>query len=92
MRCFSSLLVWRPLRDANNISNHGTGTDTTAHALTCGTYFLTRDPTRLAELRKELVEAIPEVTSAPKCWAELERLPYLVRIVSTSPNIHADDA
>lgn len=59
------------------------GTDTTAHALTLGTWYLTKDPRRLAKLRKELESAIPDATTLPLSWGELEKIPYLVCVLST---------
>ncbi|KAJ9602769.1 hypothetical protein H2200_012549 [Cladophialophora chaetospira] len=61
------------------------GTDTTAHTLTIGTWYLMKNPTMLAKLRNELRTAIPnpDSNSLKPAW-ELEKLPYLNGIVKES--------
>ena len=81
MRCSSSLLVSPEniyISLATDIANHP-GTDTTAHTLTTGTWYLINNPDMLKLLRKELVEVLPDVDSGVTVdWATLEKLPYLV--------------
>ncbi|KAK7905311.1 hypothetical protein LTR67_000031 [Exophiala xenobiotica] len=63
----------------------GAGTDTTAHALTTGTWFLLKNPMILARLRKELCFAIVDVDSPTiLSWIELEKLPFLRAIIKES--------
>lgn len=61
------------------------GTDTTAHTLTIGTWYLMKNPTMLAKLRSELRTAIPDADSNElmSAWT-LEQLPYLNGIVKES--------
>jgi hypothetical protein len=58
------------------------GTDTTAHTLTVGTWYLLNNIDMLKTLREELVEVIPDVNSAVSVdWVTLEKLPYLVSFI-----------
>jgi cytochrome P450 len=64
---------------ADAFTFHGAGTDTTAHTLTMGTWFLINDEACLDKLRDELSTAIPEPNSeALVSSVSLEHLPYLV--------------
>lgn len=55
------------------------GTDTTAHTLTTGTWYLLNNIDMLKTLRQELVDVIPDLDSAVSVsWVTLEKLPYLV--------------
>ena len=53
------------------------GTDTTAAALTVAVFGILRNPHVMNELRVELRDAMPTVTTTAD-WASLEKLPYLV--------------
>lgn len=82
MRCSFSLLVSPEdifyLDLATDLANL-LGTDTTAHTLTTGTWYLLNNIEMLETLRKELVEVIPDMDSAVVVsWVTLEKLPYLV--------------
>jgi cytochrome P450 len=64
---------------ADAFTFHGAGTDTTAHTLTMGTWYLINDESCLAKLREELSKAISEPNSEMLVsLAVLENLPYLV--------------
>jgi cytochrome P450 len=55
------------------------GTDTTAHTLTTGTWYLLNNTDMLKALQREVADAIPDLHSAAILdWATLEKLPYLV--------------
>lgn len=82
MHCFSSLLV-RPedVIYTSLVSNSANllGTDTTAHTLTTGSWYLLNNVDMLEILRKELADAIPDMSSGiTVSWVTLEKLPYLV--------------
>lgn len=82
MHCFSSLLV-RPedVIYTSLVSNSANllGTDTTAHTLTTGSWYLLNNVDMLEILRKELADAIPDMNSGiTVSWVTLEKLPYLV--------------
>lgn len=69
------------------------GTVTTAVAISSALVYLLLDPDRLKVLLEELENAMPDMTK-PKRQAELEQLPYLVRIPAQiaslwSSNIHS---
>jgi cytochrome P450 len=85
MHCSSSLLV--SSEDAFYL-DLGTdfvnllGTDTTAHTLTMGTWYLLNNIDMVKTLRKELVDVIPDLDSAVTVsWVTLEKLPYLVSCI-----------
>lgn len=61
------------------------GTETTARTLTVGTYYLYHDKSVLHKLRQELKEVMPKPDSSIT-WAQLEKLPYLVRFYSSMMN------
>lgn len=52
---------------------------TVAHTLSAISYHIVANPVILAKLQAELVEVQPKSKPPPK-WAQLEQLPYLVRI------------
>lgn len=59
------------------------GLETTAWALTVGTFYILNNADIHSALRRELEDAIPD-PSAPLDWLKLERLPYLVACVKES--------
>ena len=64
---------------ADAFTFHGAGTDTTAHALTMGTWHLINNEAALEKLRNELRNAIAHPDSKELVSSSvLERLPYLV--------------
>ena len=67
---------------ADAFTFHGAGTDTTAHTLTMGTWYLLNDPVTLGNLRKELCTAIADLNSEKLISSSIiENLPYLVWLV-----------
>lgn len=54
------------------------GTETTARALAVCTFHLAENKLMMEKLRAELRDVMPSPNSRPQ-WAQLERLPYLVR-------------
>lgn len=65
------------LRDESFIVLLG-GTESTAATLTLATYHLLRNKDLYIKLRQELQQVMPKPTTEAN-WAQLERLPYLVR-------------
>lgn len=63
----------------------GAGTETTARVLTVGSFHLYRDGTMVRRLRDELRTVMPDPTSKAS-WGQLEKLPYLVRILNNLGN------
>jgi cytochrome P450 len=58
----------------------GAGVETTSNTLIVSLYHLLQNPEKLARLKKELEEAIPDPSKlAP--WAKLETLPYLTAVL-----------
>ncbi|KIV76881.1 hypothetical protein, variant [Exophiala sideris] len=63
----------------------GAGTDTTAHALATGTWYLLQNPAILTRLRQELCNAIVDADSSTMLsWVELEKLPFLRAVIKES--------
>jgi cytochrome P450 len=61
----------------------GAGVETTSNTLTVGLYHLSQNPDKLARLKTELSEAMPDAARlAP--WAKLETLPYLTAVIKES--------
>ncbi|ETN39087.1 uncharacterized protein HMPREF1541_05309 [Cyphellophora europaea CBS 101466] len=60
------------------------GTDTTAHTLVTGTWYLLQDPSVMEQLRKELKSAIPDSTDVSLTWSSLESLEYLTAVIKES--------
>jgi cytochrome P450 len=59
----------------------GAGTETTARVLATGSFHLYRNEAMVQRLRDELKTVMPEPSSKVS-WGQLEKLPYLVRILS----------
>ena len=59
------------------------GADTVGNALMVASFHLARNPERLALLKKELQDAVPEKDSNPS-MRQLERLPYLTGCIKES--------
>lgn len=76
---------------AEAISFIGAGTETTAGSLTAACYYLLANPHTLQKLRAELRTVMPDGgrDRAPTI-AELEALPYLVRVPHFSPYLLSD--
>lgn len=53
------------------------GGDTTANTIMIGTFYLLKNPSTLARLKKELLDAWPNLLEEPSLKT-LESLPYLV--------------
>ncbi|EFY95065.2 Cytochrome P450 CYP58S1 [Metarhizium robertsii ARSEF 23] len=65
------------------------GTETTARVLTVAAYHLARDGDLRDTLRAELKRVMPTLDARPT-WPELEKLPYLTPISSSSYILHRD--
>lgn len=68
------------------------GSETVGYALTNIHYHLLANPEKLARLKQELVEAMPDPNTVPK-WQDLRRLPYLTACIEetlrvSSPVMH----
>lgn len=61
------------------------GTDTTAHALTFGTWEMVKRPEIFRRLRQELVTTVLPQRGAVAVLTDLENLPFLVSKTSQSP-------
>ncbi len=61
------------------------GTDTTAHALTFGTWEMVKRPEIFRRLRQELVTTVLPQRGAVAVLTDLENLPFLVSTTSQSP-------
>ncbi len=65
----------------------GAGTDTTANTLAWTTYHILANPPVIARLRKELVDAIPDLENMPPL-NQLEALPYLTAVIQEGIRLH----
>lgn len=69
------------------------GTDTTGATMTLGTYHLCKHPEKYARLKAELKEVWPDLKGPTPTAQQLEKLPYLVSVISSflnKPNTKAD--
>ncbi|KAI4102600.1 MAG: hypothetical protein L6R37_004313 [Teloschistes peruensis] len=65
----------------------GAGAVTTAWTLTVAMYHLTVNPAKLARLRAEIREIMPDPRNAPAKLQQLEQLPYLTAVLMESLRI-----
>ncbi|KAK7044203.1 hypothetical protein VNI00_007923 [Paramarasmius palmivorus] len=59
------------------------GSDTVGNTCMVGTYHLLKEPSALTKLRKELVQAWPDL-EIPQSYETLEKLPYLSAVIKES--------
>ena len=59
------------------------GSETAGIAMSVSTFHLLENPDKLSKLRSELVKAMPDPDIIPQ-WKEVEKLPYLVRLLTSS--------
>ena len=89
---FRSRLPPREL-DIDRVAQEGTlvtvaGSETVGNSMTALHYYLLANPAKLARLRTELVEAMPDPNCIPT-WQELKKLPYLTACIEENLRISA---
>lgn len=70
----------------------GAGGESTSQVLTALTFALIANPDKLKRLREELHTIMPDSNSPTPTLKQLEKLPYLVRIIALSVNTRSFEA